>query len=76
MAEKLNLSTKQPNLITPASTAFAWFYQLLARGLKTTQLGGRTWNVEPATDNNIRVTAATAKQQTERLVEHLLAGRA
>ncbi len=73
MAEKLNLSTKQPNIITPSAKEYAWFYQLLANGLKTTKLGGRAWNVEPAVDNNIRVTVASAKQQTERLVERLLA---
>jgi hypothetical protein len=73
MADKLQLSTKQPNVLTPASSSYSWFYQLLAKGLKTTKLGGRSWNVEPAVDNNIRVTVASAKQQTERLVERLLA---
>ena len=48
MAEKLNLTTKQPNLITPAN-AYSWFYQLLAKGLKTTKFGGRSWNVERGT---------------------------
>lgn len=72
---KLRLSTKQPNLLTPAHPSFAWFYALLSKGLKTTKLGGRAWNVEPAIDNNIRVTVASAKQQTERLVERLLAGQ-
>lgn len=70
---KLQLSTKQPNLLTPAHPSFAWFYALLSKGLKTTKLGDRSWNVEPAVDNNIRVTVASAKQQTERLVERLLA---